>query len=156
MRERIKLDANDREILKILTKDARTSIKEIANTCNISSAAVLKRIENLKATGVIVGTELRLKPGTLGYSYKASVGITADTSHIDDIAKSVREHPNVIVCAKSIGKYNMFCLIFAKSMTELDNATRTIKNLEGVKGIAINIWIDQQECLENSLSNIDE
>ena len=156
MASQIKIDSTDRIILKMQLKDARVSIKKIAEECGISSSAVLKRIENLKSTGLIIGSELRLKQGTFGYSQKATIGIIANISKIDEIAKTIRDIPNVVVCAKSIGKYNVFCLLVAKNIVELDNVTRIIKQIAGVKEIAINIWIDQYLCFENAIASLDE
>ena len=135
-----------------MLKDARVSIKEIAETCGVSPSSVLRRIDNLNANGVIIGSELRLNQGIFGYSQKASIGIIADVSQIEEIAKAIRDQPNVIVCAKSIGKYNMFCLVIAKNMAELDNVTRIIKQINGVREIAINIWIDQYQCFDNIIA----
>ncbi len=133
-----------------------SALKKLQRNAAYHLAQVLKRIENLKSTGLIIGSELRLKQGTFGYSQKATIGIIANISKIDEIAKTIRDIPNVVVCAKSIGKYNVFCLLVAKNMVELDNVTRIIKQIAGVKEIAINIWIDQYLCFENAIASLDE
>lgn len=138
-----RVDTTDLKILEILTKDARTNLNKIAEDCGLSSSAILKRIENLKARGVILGTDVKLKRGTLGYSYEATVGIVSEYSKIEQVAKAIRTQPNVIVCTKSIGRYNMLCLVIAGSTSELDQVTQNIRNIPGVKGTAINIWIDE-------------
>jgi DNA-binding Lrp family transcriptional regulator len=138
-----RVDSTDLKILETLTKDARTNLSKIAEECGLSSSAILKRIENLKAAGIIVGTQLNLKRGALGYPYEATVGIIAENSRIEQVAEAIRSQPNVIVCTKSIGRFNMLCMVLAQSTNELDKATQNIKNILGVKGIAINIWIDE-------------
>lgn len=137
------IDNLNEKILHILYLDARTSLSDIANECGVSSSAILKRIKKMKKSGVILGTELRLKRGTLGYPYQASVGIRAETPSIDLVAEAVRKQPNVIVCCKGIGKYNMFCLAIARNTDELDSAMQKIKNIKGVKEIAIDIWVEE-------------
>jgi Lrp/AsnC family transcriptional regulator for asnA, asnC and gidA len=161
----VQIDAIDRRILETLTKDVRTNLNEIAKDCKLSSSAILKRTENLKAAGVIVGTELRLKRGALGYSYEVTVGIAAENSRIEQVSKAIRQQPNVIVCTKSIGKYNLMTFVIAKSTSELDNVTQKIKNIPGVKGIGIYIWIgepyhkfeksDKQPSRDEKLDEID-
>jgi Lrp/AsnC family transcriptional regulator, regulator for asnA, asnC and gidA len=137
------VDEIDEKIISILIKNARENLNEIAKECSISSSSVLNRIEKLKKKDVIIGTRMNLKRGTLGYPFEASIGIIAEVPHIETVAQGIRKQSNVIVCTKSIGRYNMLCLVVAQSTEELDKVTQKIKNLQGVKGIAINLWIDQ-------------
>ncbi len=137
------VDEIDARILEILLRNARTNLNEMARTCSLSSSAVLARIEKLKKEKVIVGTNLTLKRGTLGFPYEASVGVAVETQKIESVVHAIRKLLNVIVCTKSIGRYNAMCLIVARSTEELDRVTQEIKNTPGVKGIAINLWIDE-------------
>lgn len=160
------LDATDAKILEILTKNSRTNLNEIAKECGLTSSAVLTRIKKLKDNGTIVGTRLNVREGALGYPYQATVGVTAEIPQIQRVAEEVRKQPNVIVCTKSIGKYNMIGLVIAESMEQLDRATRKIRNIPGVKGIAINIIIERaynkyannpkKEALKNDKQELDE
>ena len=58
MTEMKEIDALDGKILQILMKDSRTKIKHIAETCKISSTAVIKRINRLKQRRVIINSAL--------------------------------------------------------------------------------------------------
>ncbi|MGL5430564.1 MAG: AsnC family transcriptional regulator, partial [Vibrio sp.] len=53
-----KLDDLDRAILKILMDDARTPYAEMAKQFNVSPATIHVRIEKMKASDVIQGTEV--------------------------------------------------------------------------------------------------
>jgi len=134
----------DDHILRTLTKDARIDLNDLAKECNLTSSAVLKRIRKLKNSAIIVGTQLDLKRGTLGYPEVATLGIAAENSKVDDITQKVRTIPNVVVCAKSIGRYNLFAHVFAKDLIELDYVTHLIKNIKGIKLISINIHIGEE------------
>jgi Lrp/AsnC family transcriptional regulator for asnA, asnC and gidA len=143
------VDKTDTKILEILLKNARTKLKQIAKACGISSSSVLNRIEKLKKNKIIMGTGMTLKRGTLGFPYEASIGIDAETQKIESAAQAIRKQPNVIVCTKSIGRYNLLCLVVAESADKLDEVTQKIKNIPGVKRIGINIWIDEPYCRYN-------
>ena len=39
--------------------------------------------------------------------------------------------------------YNMFCLPIARTTDELDSVVQRIRNIDGVQGIAINIWVEE-------------
>lgn len=133
----------DAKILGLLLRDCRTNIKVIAKECGISSSAVFARIKNLKKSGVIVGTRLIVRHCFLDYPYEVTVSVTAETQRIEEIAQVIRAQPNVMVCTKTIGRYNLFCLIVARNTTEIDWQTQKIKNISGVLGTAINLWVDE-------------
>ena len=75
MTSEVKLDEIDVKILSALIRDARTKLKEIAKECGLSSAAVFKRIKQLKSIGVIVGTTLYPDARQFGYTNVATIGI---------------------------------------------------------------------------------
>jgi Lrp/AsnC family transcriptional regulator for asnA, asnC and gidA len=137
------IDEIDTKILDMLTADARTDLKDIAKECSLTPSAILKRIKKLKTAKVIVGTSLELKRGTLGYPTEASIGISAENSRIDEVAKKIRSMPNVLVCAKSIGRYNLFAHVVARDLPELGNVAHCIKNVSGIRAITTNIHIDK-------------
>ena len=139
----VKVDSTDLKILRLLLIDSRTNISEIAKECGISSSAIVARIKKLEKSKVIVSTRLELKQGIFGYPHQVTVGIIAEIPMIDSVVLEVRKQPNVVVCTKSIGKFNLLCLVLAKSMDELEKITQKIKNFPGVKGISINIITDQ-------------
>ncbi len=135
------IDEIDMKIIAALTRDARTKLIDIAEDCSISSSAVLKRIQKLKALGVIVGTSVVVKQDMFGYSLKASIGMVVDNTKEDQIAEKIRACPNVIVCFKCIGKYNMWVFMIAHDMDELNNVTQSIRDLSGIRDFVTNIWI---------------
>ncbi len=67
------IDDKDREILKILQQNARTSNAEISRQLGMAPSAILERIRRLEASGVIQGYEARIDPVALGYHLTAFV-----------------------------------------------------------------------------------
>ncbi|EKT4542494.1 Lrp/AsnC family transcriptional regulator [Pseudomonas putida] len=49
------LDAKDREILEVLSKDARIALKALARRIGLSRSATTERVANLERSGVIRG-----------------------------------------------------------------------------------------------------
>ena len=88
------VDSIDLKILETLSKDSRTNLYEIAKICEISSTAVLIRIRKLKQKKAIAGLRLILANGALGYPCRATIGVTADTSQINEVFNEVRRQPN--------------------------------------------------------------
>jgi Lrp/AsnC family leucine-responsive transcriptional regulator len=67
------IDATDREILKILQQNARTSNAEIARQIGMAPSAILERIRKLEGRGVIQGYEARIDPEALGLTLLAYI-----------------------------------------------------------------------------------
>jgi Lrp/AsnC family transcriptional regulator for asnA, asnC and gidA len=136
----LRLDELDVMILSILIEDARWSLKEIAKRCGLTSSAVLRRIERLKKEGVIVGTRFVVDPEVFGYPFYATLLIDAADSLEPKVKETIRAMESVIICAESIGRYNLCALIRGRNIEELNKITSTIKNIRGINRVAINIW----------------
>ena len=133
-------DKLDLMILSILIKDARSNLKEIAKICGITSSAVIKRIKRLRREGIIVGTNIVVDAKMFGYPFYATLLIEAVDSIEPQIKQKIRKMERVMVCAESIGRYNLCALIRGRNIEELKNITSKIKNLKGINRVAINIW----------------
>lgn len=72
------LDYVDKEILNMLQRDARISIKEIAAKVFLSSPAVSSRISRLEEQGYIEGYHAVLNPIALGYHIKAFINLEVE------------------------------------------------------------------------------
>jgi len=51
-----KIDALDRQILEIITQNARVPFKDVAAECGVSRAAIHQRVQRLIDMGVITGS----------------------------------------------------------------------------------------------------
>ena len=78
------LDEVDQKILELLEKDARMSLKDIAECVFLSSTAVSTRIERLKEAGVIEGFQVQINPIALGYYTKAFINLEVETNDKQD------------------------------------------------------------------------
>jgi len=136
----LRLDELDLMILSILIEDARSSLKAIAKRCRLTSSAVLRRIERLKQEGVIVGTRFVVDPEVFGFPFYATLLIDAADSLEPKVKQMIRAMESVIICAESIGRYNLCTLIRGRNIEELNKITSTIKNIRGINRVAINIW----------------
>jgi hypothetical protein len=46
----------------------------------------------------------------------------------------------VVVCAESIGRYNLCSLVIVHDLAELNRTVGNIKNIRGVNSVSVNIW----------------
>ena len=70
-----KIDALDRQILDIITKNARVPFKDVAAVCGVSRAAIHQRVQRLIDLGVITGSGYTINPKTLGYQTCTYIGV---------------------------------------------------------------------------------
>jgi DNA-binding Lrp family transcriptional regulator len=67
---RERLDEIDRKILRILQRDGRTSMKDIADDIGkLSKVAVSYRVKRLRKMGVIQGFHARIDPDHVGQGF---------------------------------------------------------------------------------------
>jgi len=137
------LDELDIMILSVLIEDARASLKNIAERCGLTPSAVLRRIDHLRQSGVIVGTRFVVDGEAFGYPLYATLLIDAADSLEPQVKQTIRAMENVIICAESIGRYNLCTLIRGRDIQELNKVTSIIKNIRGINRVAISIWSGQ-------------
>ena len=56
------LDKLDREILKMISEDARVPFLEVARACGVSGAAIHQRIQKLTSLGILKGSQFIIDP----------------------------------------------------------------------------------------------
>ena len=61
-----KIDNLDRQILEIISQNARIPFKDVAAECGVSRAAIHQRVQRLIDLGVIVGSGYHVNPKSLG------------------------------------------------------------------------------------------
>lgn len=129
------LDDLDKKILSLITKDARTPFLEVARECNVSGAAIHQRIQRLQKLGVIVGSEYKLNPLTIGYHTCAYIGIFLETASLyEGVVKELNKIPEVVECHYTTGNYSVFIKIFAKNNDHLKNIL--VDKLQAIPGIS--------------------
>jgi Lrp/AsnC family transcriptional regulator, regulator for asnA, asnC and gidA len=141
MNTQIDLDEIDAKILYALIADARAKLKDISKDCGISSVAILNRIKRLKASGVITGATLFPNMTSIGGALMASIGITLEKGREEEILKLLQEQAYLIEPAISVGKYDLFALVSARNINDLQKVTEAIKKHRVVKSITVNIWV---------------
>jgi Lrp/AsnC family transcriptional regulator, regulator for asnA, asnC and gidA len=148
----VELDEIDYKILGILIEDARAKLKDIAETCGISSVAVIHRIRRLRKKGVITGATLYTNLQKLGGIIVATLGIDLEAGQEEEVFRLIREQTNLIEPSLSVGKYDLCALVFSETLANLENTTQAVKKHKGVRRVTANIWVAKPTMI---LENID-
>ena len=100
-----KIDKLDRQILQVITHNARTPFKEVAEECGVSRAAVHQRVQKMFDNGVILGSGYRVNPKMLGYNLFVLIGITLEkgsmyktvTKELEKIQRSLKRNSHSVL-----------------------------------------------------------
>ena len=138
------LDEIDRKILYALVQNARTSYQEIARECGVSGAAINQRVHKLEESGVITGSNLRIKPGALGLDVCVFVLVSlSEADKYSEVIEHLKQIPEVVECHFITGKYALllkaYCLDNEHLIKVLIN---TIQNIPYIQSTETLISLD--------------
>ncbi|MDD3079963.1 MAG: Lrp/AsnC ligand binding domain-containing protein [Paludibacter sp.] len=129
------IDRLDKKILQLISQDARIPFLEVARECNVSGAAIHQRIQKLRNTGIIKGSEFVIDTYKVGFQTCAYIGITlTDVKLFNNVVDELKKIPEIVECHYATGKYSMFVKIYAKDNRHLLHII--LDKLTPVKGIA--------------------
>ncbi|WP_230534333.1 Lrp/AsnC family transcriptional regulator [Microvirga roseola] len=114
------LDETDREIVEILLRDSRTSLKELAQAVGLSSPSVSERLRRLEERGVIRGFTVEVDAKALGFAIQAIVRIKPLPGKLHVVQKLIEETPQFGECDKVTGDDCFVARLYVRSIEELD------------------------------------
>ena len=94
-----KIDNLDKQILEIISQNARIPFKDVAAECGVSRAAIHQRVQRLIDLGVIIGSGYHVNPKSLGYSTCTYVGIKLEKgSMYKSVVAELEKIPEIVEC----------------------------------------------------------
>jgi Lrp/AsnC family transcriptional regulator for asnA, asnC and gidA len=133
------LDEIDRDILRTLQGNARTSYREIQDKLGISIGTIHNRISKLKKNGVIEGYTLRLNNEKLGYKLAFLIRINCDGKFTEEILNELSKIPEVCSIFHTTGEQSaaLICRFresddvhkFIRELNQKEYITRTNSNM---------------------------
>jgi len=124
------LDEIDRNILRILQENARTSYREIQDKLGISIGTIHNRISKLKKNGVIEGYTLRLNNEKLGYKLTFLIRINCDGKFTEEILNEIKDIPEVCSVFHTTGEQSAALICRFKESEDVHNFIRELNKKE--------------------------
>ena len=116
------LDKLDKQILKMISEDARIPFLEVARDCGVSGAAIHQRIQKLTSMGIIKGSQFIIDPEKIGFETCAFIGLNLKhPESFDTVVEKLKEIPEVVECHYTTGDYDLFIKIYAANNHHLLN-----------------------------------
>ena len=139
MKKEKDLDDIDRDIIRILQENAKTSYREIQDKLGISIGTIHNRITKLESSEIIEGYTLKLNNIKLGYKFTFLIRVQIDGKHTSEILESLREKPEVCSIFHTTGEQSaaLICRFkepenvhdFIREVNEKQWVTKTISNM---------------------------
>ena len=133
------LDRTDRAILRALQRDASISNVALAAKVNLSAPACLRRVERLKAMGMIRGIVALLEPRALDAGMLVMIGVVLDRSTPEsfaDFEKAAAKVSGCMECHVVTGEFDYFMLIRTRDNDSFNQLhAEQLLHLPGVRQI---------------------
>ncbi|MDR1721782.1 MAG: Lrp/AsnC family transcriptional regulator [Methanobrevibacter sp.] len=122
----VKLDEIDREILKVISEDARTPYRKISRDLDISVGTVHNRIDKLVRTGIVKRFTTVMDHGRLGYDLTAIIGVRIKGGNVDSLEYKTSYDKNIVGIYDVTGKYDAFMIGKFQDTSELDKFIKAL------------------------------
>lgn len=136
----IQLDDFDRDILTILQKDCRMTIKEISSKINLTTTPIFERIKKMEKAGLIKQYVALLDQKMLGKNLSAFIDISIkdhSKDAIDDFINGVIKHKEVMECHHVTGESDFLLKVLVADVEEYNqfvlNKLSTVSNIGKVE-----------------------
>lgn len=126
-------DETDKQLLALLTENARASVAEIGRKLRLSRTTVQSRIERLERRGVIAGYTTRLSDEYEIGLIKAHVLITALPKFASIMEQELRRMTSVKTLHTVSGHFDLIAIVVAPTVGELERVIDRIGALDGVE-----------------------
>ena len=140
-----KLDKLDRQILSIISQNARIPFRDVAEQCGVSRAAIHQRVQRMIESNIITGSGYFVNPKVLGFSSNAYIGVKLEKgSMYKNVVPEFEKIPEITECHFTTGPYTLLLKVFARDNEHLmDLLNNRIQEIEGVNATETLISLSQ-------------
>ncbi|MCU1595250.1 MAG: transcriptional regulator, AsnC family [Frankiales bacterium] len=115
----VTLDETDRAVLEVLRKDARTSMRELAEAVHVSRASAYARVKRLQETGVLLGFTTVVDPIAMGLGLPAYVHVRVKQNTWKGFKAKALDLPEVVQVSLVAGDFDALLLVRTHDAAEL-------------------------------------
>jgi Lrp/AsnC family transcriptional regulator, leucine-responsive regulatory protein len=117
----MQLDDIDHKILALLVEDGRRTYDDIGRRVALSSPAVKRRVDKLRAGGALRGFTAVLDHSALGDRTEALIELFfAPGTLLDSVAETLRRHPEVVEAWSVTGEADAIARVRTHDNTDLE------------------------------------
>jgi Lrp/AsnC family transcriptional regulator, regulator for asnA, asnC and gidA len=133
------IDETDREILRVLQVDGRTSNTEIARRLGVTETTVRKRLATMLENDLVQILAVPT-PKLAGLTVSALMGISVQLSALQRVAQALKERPEVRYCGVSAGRYDLMIEAFFADHEHLVTfSSDVLGTMEGITDVETSV-----------------
>jgi len=118
------LDEIDRKIIRVLEKDARTSLRKISELVDVSLGTVSNRVKKMENNGVIMGYSVILNPDEIGWELNVVIGLRIQKGRLIEIQEKIAKDSRVHGVYDVTGDFDSMVIARAKNRKDLDDLSK--------------------------------
>ena len=126
------LDDTDRNIIQVLEKDARTSLRRIAEEVGVSLGTVSNRVKKLEESGIIKEYRVILDADKVGWGLNVVIGLRIQKGRLIEIQKKIALDPRVYGVYDVTGDFDSMIIARARDSRDLDDLSKNVLSVDGV------------------------
>lgn len=143
----LSLDEADEALLKELRRDGRATFSDLQNSTGQPEAAVRRRLERLRSTGVLY-FDVQHATEPLGHTVAATLWLNVAPTALDRVGRALAAHPEVRFAAAITGDRNLVASVASPGISELYTyLSEKIGALEGVHSVETALTLRQVKQL---------
>jgi len=127
------LDEIDRKIIRVLEKDARTSLRKISELVDVSLGTVSNRVKKMENNGVIMGYSVILNPDEIGWELNVVIGLRIQKGRLIEIQEKIAKDSRVHGVYDVTGDFDSMVIAIAKNRKDLDDLSKNVLSIDGVE-----------------------
>lgn len=131
------IDKIDKYIVEKLVADGRMSFANIAKDINLTDVAIKKRLDRLKARGIIKNISAEIDYEVVGFNEMVELLISIDPEKQATVVKKLGDIEDIIEVYEVIGEYNFIAKLIAVDKTNLKELLDAIFAIDGISKISI-------------------
>ncbi|MEC7431390.1 MAG: Lrp/AsnC family transcriptional regulator [Candidatus Thermoplasmatota archaeon] len=128
----MELDQTDRDIIRSLERDARMSLRSVAEEIGVSLGTVSNRLKRLEDTGVIKGYRVEIDPDKVGWGLTVVVGLRIEKGRLLELQRLIAKDSRVLGVYDVTGEFDSMILARAKDRSDLDDLSKTVLSMDGI------------------------
>lgn len=141
-------DATDLAILRALSSNAGLSASALGRRVGLSQPAAWRRVQRLRAGGVLRGTRLVLDGPQLGFGVTVFLGVKLATKgriSLEDFERAVIAIPEVQLVEHVLGLFDYRLRVVARDLADFERVLRRrVMTLPGVGNVEANVLLSEE------------
>ncbi len=133
------LDDKDLQIIESLQINGRTSYAELAETIDLSQAAIRLRVNRLLETGIVQIVAIT-DPLSIGFTVVAMVGLTVD-GDIEALSDEIGDREYAVYVVLTSGRFDMLVEVLCADNDHLVEVLSDLRALDGVSSVEAHTYL---------------